>query len=267
MTRVLAAIDNSLAAKPVLAAARAIADLLGAEVESVHVRVNGETTARSAAESVGVPLRLLVGETVDALLRAGEETDVAALVVGARALPASPRPLGSTATAVATTLSKPVVVVPPEAEEATVRRILVPLEGSRSTSEAPRSLIEAALERDLEVVVLHVIGVDSIPAFTDQAEHDLAAWTEEFLARYCPAGAGAVSFETRVGRAEAVVPLAAARPDADLVAFGWSQDFAAGHAAVVRATLEQSSVPVMLVPVRAAVGDDARTPAEELQLA
>ena len=193
MTRVLAAIDNSLAAKPVLAAARAIADLLGAEVESVHVRVNGETTARSAAESVGVPLRLLVGETVDALLRAGEETDVAALVVGARALPASPRPLGSTATAVATTLSKPVVVVPPEAEEATVRRILVPLEGSRSTSEAPRSLIEAALERDLEVVVLHVIGVDSIPAFTDQAEHDLAAWTEEFLARYCPAGAGAVS--------------------------------------------------------------------------
>ena len=53
----------------------AIADLLGAELGCVHVRVDGETTARSAAETVGTPLRLLVGETVDALLRAGEERE------------------------------------------------------------------------------------------------------------------------------------------------------------------------------------------------
>ena len=265
--KVLAAIDNSLAARPVLAVARAIAELLGAEVEGVHVRLDGETTARSAAETIGIPLRLLEGETIDALCGAGEETDVVAVVIGARGLPTSPRPLGTTATAVATTLSKPVVVVPPDASEPVVRRILVPLEGSSATSEAPGSLIELALEQGLEVVVLHVIGVESIPAFTDQPQHHFEAWTEEFLARYCPAGAGAVSFETRVGRAEALVPLAAARYGADLVALGWSQDLEAGRAAVVRATLEQSRVPVMLVPVRAGAGDGAQPQAEALQLA
>src|SRR6187200_1818000 len=128
MTKVLAAIDNSLAAKAVLTTARAIADLLDAEVEGVHVRINGETTARSAAEADGIELRVLSGETVDALRRAGEESAVAAVVIGARGLPTSPRPLGATATVLATTLSKPVVVVPPEARERAVRRILVPLE-------------------------------------------------------------------------------------------------------------------------------------------
>jgi nucleotide-binding universal stress UspA family protein len=249
MKKILVAIDNSLAAKPVLAAARAVADVLGAELEAVHVRVDGEAVTRSAADAAGVPLRIVRGEILPALCAAGDEDDVVAVVIGARGLPTSPRPLGGTATAVATTLPKPVVVVPPDAEVRPLRRILVPLEGDRATSLAPGSLIEIALDRNLEVVVLHVIGGESIPAFTDQPQHEQTAWAEEFLARYCPAGIGSVALETRVGRPEVLVPITASRLHADLVALGWSQQLAAGHAPVVRATLELSQLPVMLVPV------------------
>jgi len=38
MTRVLAAVDRSAAATPVLSTAAALAGLLGAEVDAVHVR-------------------------------------------------------------------------------------------------------------------------------------------------------------------------------------------------------------------------------------
>jgi hypothetical protein len=62
-------------------------------------------------------------------------------------------------------------------------------------------------------------------------------------------GAGAVRFETRLGRTEDFVPLAAREFGCDLVVLGWSQELAPGRARVVRVTLERSSVPVMLVPV------------------
>jgi nucleotide-binding universal stress UspA family protein len=261
MKKILVAVDNSLAARPVLATARAVADVLDAEVEAIHVRTDGETAARSAADAAGVPLRILSGDILSALREAGEECDVVAVVIGARGLPTSPHPLGATATRVATTLPKPVVVVPPDAEGRPLRRILVPLEGSRSTSLAPRSLIEVALGRGLEVVVLHVIGGESIPAFTDQPQHEQTAWAEEFLARYCPAGIGSVVFETRVGRPEVLVPVASSRLQADLVALAWSQELAAGRAPVVRATLELSKLPVLLVPV--ASSSEAESPIGE----
>ena len=42
MSRILACIDNSAAARPVLAAARVLAPVLNATVQAVHVRENGD---------------------------------------------------------------------------------------------------------------------------------------------------------------------------------------------------------------------------------
>jgi RND family efflux transporter MFP subunit len=50
---VLAAIDNSVAARPVLSAAVAAAELLGADVEAVHAREDGYRTAQAAASELG----------------------------------------------------------------------------------------------------------------------------------------------------------------------------------------------------------------------
>ena len=103
-----------------------------------------------------------------------------ALAIGARSSPASAKPLGGRAEAIATTLSKPVLIVPPDAAPPeSFRRVLVPLEGSLSSSLAPRWLFELHGESRVDVVALHIHDEPSIPAFTDQPQHEVSAWTRE----------------------------------------------------------------------------------------
>jgi len=258
MTKVIAALDNSLAAKPVLATALALGQLLDAEPELIHVTVDGDRTARSAADVAGLPLRTVSGPVLDRLLECGRVKDVVAMVIGARGTPGGRRPLGSTALAVATSLQKPVVIVPLNGPpSAAVRRILVPLEGNLPASLVPRSIVALGREADLEVVVLHVHEESSLPPFTDQPQHERQEWTREFLTRYCPWGIGRVRLETRLGRSEELIPLVAGETGADLIVLGWAQELAEGRAPVVRAALSRGRAPVMLVPVR------APTPKEE----
>jgi nucleotide-binding universal stress UspA family protein len=261
MTKVLAAVDNSLVCKAVLDTARSLGDVLGAKVEALHVSDGEDQTVSAAAANADVPLRFVSGAVVDVLIEAGDATDVAAVVIGARGVPSDPRPLGGTALAVATSLLKPVVVVPPDAAPPeALRRVLVPLEGTVSTSLAPRSIIELARGAELDVLVLHVHDASSLPSFTDQPQHENAAWAQEFLTRYCPWGIGLAHLETRVGTGAAVVPAVAEESGCDLIALGWSQDLAAGRAPVVRAALERGRVPVLLVPVVAATSGDRVEP-------
>jgi nucleotide-binding universal stress UspA family protein len=251
MKTVLAAVDNSLAGRPVIATAEAFAAILGAGVEAVHVQTDGDLTARSAADAAGVPLHLAAGAVVEALVAAGDSPDVIALVVGARGTPGGRRPLGGTAAAVATRVLKPVVIVPPDASvPTTFRRVLVPIEDTVSASLVPRTIFDLAGESKVDVVALHVLDEDSIPAFTDQPQHEHLAWAHEFLERHCPTGLGRVRLETRVGRADQFVAAVAVECACDLIALGWSQELAPGRAPIVRATLARSRVPVLLVPVR-----------------
>jgi nucleotide-binding universal stress UspA family protein len=260
MKKILAALDNSVACRSTLAGAQALATVLGATVEALHVRVDGDRTVRDAAEAAGVPLRVLAGPTTERLIETGGEDDVVAVVTGARGNPAARRPLGGTASAVATAVLKPVLVVPPDAQPPPVfERVLVPLEGTVSASLAPRAVLELAGGVEIEIVALHVYDETSIPAFTDQPQHEQRAWAREFVQRYCPWGIENVRFETRVGRSGEVIPLVADERRCDVIALGWSQELSPGRAPVVRETLERSHVPVLLVPVRlttdAPVGD------------
>ena len=225
MKKVLAALDASFAVTPVLAAALSLGDLLEAQVEAIHVTTDAGPTVERSAEAAGVPLRVVAGEVVERLVEAGEADDVAALVVGARGVPTDPRPLGTTARAVATSVRKPVLIVPPDvAPPPTLRRILVPLEGTVSSSLAPASLIELALNAQIEVVALHVLGSGDIPAFTDQPQHEHDAWAAEFLARYCPSGierAARAADRPRGGSRAA----RAEESRSDLIALGWARSW------------------------------------------
>jgi nucleotide-binding universal stress UspA family protein len=251
MRTVVAAIDGGRATRPVLACAHAVGRMLHADVVAVHVRTGGVGAQRAFATRAGLPLRVLHGRVLDRLVEVGGDPGVAALVIGARGLAADRRALGSTATAVATRVPKPVFVVPPDAEPCVeFKRVLVPLEGTRATSLAPRSLVELGPGRELDVVVLHVLEPESIPSFVDQPQHWHAAWTREFLARYCPWGIDEVDLRVRIGRREQVIVDTARESGCDLIALGWSQDLSEDHARVVRATLRLSSLPVALIPVR-----------------
>lgn len=257
MSKVIAAIDNSLAAQPTISSALALGRLFDAEVELLHVMTDGQRNVRSAAEAAGLPLRTTPGPVAERLVEVGQARDVAALVIGARGTPAGSRPLGSTALTTATSLAKPVVVVPPDARPpAAFKRVLLPVEGDPSAAFPPRAIVELTRGAEIDVVVLHVHAEDSLPAFTDQPQHEQQAWAREFLRRYCPWGIGSVRLETRVGRVDELVLRAAEETRAELIILDWAQELAAGRAPVVRAVLGRGRTPVMLVPV--AVPAEAR---------
>jgi len=257
MKKVIAALDNSLAAGTVLATAASLARLFGVGVEAVHVREDGDRLARSEAEAAGLALRALDGPTVQALVAAGQDEDVLALVVGSRRLPLTGRPVGTTALEVIRSVLKPVAVVPPDAARpGALERVLVPLEGTISTSIAPKAIIELAQDAHLDVVALHVHDFESLPAFTDQLQHQAEAWGKEFLARYCPWGLDKVTLELRVGRRAEQILAVAEEVHADVIALGWSQELAAGRAPVVREVLERGRIPALLVPVHLADTND-----------
>jgi nucleotide-binding universal stress UspA family protein len=251
MRKVIAALDNSLAAGSVAAAALGLARLFGARGDAVHVGEDGDRIAAGAAAAAGLELRRLEGPTVPALIEAAEDEDAVALVVGTRGLPTGGRAIGSTALELITSLLKPVVVVPPNAARPQVlRRVLVPLEGTLSTSLAPKALIELAEDADVEVVILHVHDAETLPGFTDQPQHEGTAWREEFVARYCPWGIGKVTMQVRLGRREEEILRAVKETQPDLVALGWAQELAAGRAPVVRELLERGRIPVLLLPMQ-----------------
>jgi nucleotide-binding universal stress UspA family protein len=251
MSKVIAGLDTSLAANPVLRTAVALGEALGSEVEAVHVTVDGDRVSRSAAGAAGVPYRTASGPVVDRLVEIGRASDVVALVLGARGSPFARRPMGGTALAVATALSKPVVVVPPEARvRDQLRSVLVPLAGRDMEHHTPRAIVALAEGEELDVIVLHVLDELSLPSFTDQPQHEHEARVSEFLRRYCPWGIGKVRFEVRIGRREELVPIVADEMNADIVALGWAQELEPDRSPVVRTMLMRGTVPLLLVPVR-----------------
>lgn len=134
MSRVMAAIDMSLAARPVLQAARLLGGLLGASPEAIHVASDGETVA-DLAQREDVPLRVVKGIPEDVLVQEATADDVVMTVVGARRVGIGRRPAGHVALELVQRSSKPVAVVPPDCFMSTpprLDRVLIPLDGSRA---------------------------------------------------------------------------------------------------------------------------------------
>lgn len=248
MTTILAAIDDSEAASAVLAIAAAFADVTAATPAALHVRENGGEHARATAEATGIPLREATGDVIDQITIAATAPDVRAVVVGARRHPEGARPAGHVAFALLTCLATPLVVVPPDARSPiTLRRMLVPLDGTMTTARRARAAIDLATTGGLDVILIHVCDEDHIPMFTDQPQHETNSFAEEFIARYAPQAA--VRLELRVGPTADEVLAAAADLHADLLAIAWAQILQPGRARVVKELLARSRVPLLLLPL------------------
>jgi nucleotide-binding universal stress UspA family protein len=253
--KVLAALDQTAAARTVLAASHEIAGLFAADVSAVHVLQDGAERVRELAADDRVPLAELEGPPGARLRQVLEDDDDAvALVVGTRVQPQGGREIGSTTLEVVTTAHKPVFAIPPELPaDFAVRRVLVPLEGSLPTSYAPYAALNLPGAEHVDVVILHVLEEHALPAFSDQPQHEWEAFGREFLARYSPWPVGHVRLETRVGRADQHILPVARETDCDLIALAWAQELAPARASIVRETLRCGTIPVLLVPVKAAV--------------
>lgn len=248
MTTVLAALDGSPAARPVLETALGIGALLDADVEAIHVEDEPGQILDTVAARSGVPLRDVEGPVETALLRALAEPNVVAGVLGARRTPGGRRPVGQTALHILEQAGKPLVVVPPEAVGVSPRvfqRLLLPLEGDQESARAVQDQLRPMNLDAVELVALHVFTPDTVPAVLDHPGRDLSMWGDEFLARFCPRAA---RVDLRTGEVSGRILEACRESEADLIVLSWSQDASPGHAAVILDVLGRSSVPVLLLP-------------------
>ncbi len=249
MTVVLAAIDNSAAALPVLRAAAAMAHALGVEALAVHVREGEHETAAAAADHAGVSIEVLDGDPVDRIVEASARPAVGLVVVGARRHRAGRRPSGHVAHAVMTQVRKPVLVVPPDTrlpESERFERVLIPLEGTEDSSDAVAAEMHALARAGADITVVHVFHPGTVPRFWDQAGHAHQSWATEFLAHWC-AQPGAALFLRSGDVAGAILDVAVGEA-IDLIVLGWSQDMTGDRARIVRDLVSRSEVPVLLTP-------------------
>lgn len=143
---------------------------------------------------------------------------------------------------------------------ASIKRVLVPLEGSPSSSEAMRRAEGEFCSKGRELIALHVVTSDvplepgSLPAprMMDQEHYEWMSWREEFNMRFshfsqCPQG-GRHRTIVRVGDPREVIQQEALELGADMIVASWSQSLAEGHCEKVKALLEGTPCPLLLVP-------------------
>jgi nucleotide-binding universal stress UspA family protein len=148
--RVLAAIDNSASAEPVLDCALAAARATSSVVDALHVAEDGERTARALAESHGIQLHQVTGNVVESIWKEAEDDNVLLAVVGARGLPTSKQPVGHVALELITRIDKPVIVVPPDAGQSQrFARIVVAINGGSPDRRVLEDLIDSLTMDDL----------------------------------------------------------------------------------------------------------------------
>ncbi len=246
--QIVAAIDNSAAAGPVLQVAGAFARATGGSVQALHVTDDGEDTAAAVAAAIGTPLRTVTGDVIARLVDSAAAADVTAIVVGGRGRPGGPRPAGHVAREVITRVDKPVIVVPPDAAHpARLERVLVPTEGVPDGTRVLGPILELFAGSGVQVAAVHVDDEGSLPSYSDQIQHETEAFAREFAARNLPTTID-VELTLRVGRPGAEVLGACDESTTDLVVIAWSRDLSPGRARVVRELLERSRVPVLLLP-------------------
>ena len=244
---VVAAIDSTSAAPRVLAVARGVADALGVPVRALHVRGAGAVPV-AVARASRVGLDVVDGEPVSTVVEAFARPGVLG-IIGARARPEDPRPAGGVAAEVITRTSRPVVVVGPGVRIARrLGRALVPLDGTAVVARAVEPVIRLLTGADVDVVIEHVFGRDTVPRFWDQPQHEGESWSREFSARWCGYPVAVVAW--RQGEPAVAILTAAGNEDVDLIVVGWGQDPSAGRGSVIKAALRAAPVPVLLVPCR-----------------
>lgn len=250
MTQILAAIDNSPAALPVIETALWLSRLLGYPVGVVRVREDGFETASAVPQTRDLSVSVVERDPVDALVAALDAPDVLVGVIGARGTHSGRRPAGHVALAVAQAVATPVVVVPPQDSVGprvdTTGRILVPVDDALQSGAAARGVTRLFAGSDAEIVVLHVFEAATVPRFWDQPHHAAQSWSREFLARHLHRAD--TDLELRSGVPGISVLEVVDQNSADLIALSWAQDLSTGRARTIQEVLALSKVPVLLMP-------------------
>jgi nucleotide-binding universal stress UspA family protein len=280
---VIVPLDGSSAALAALPVARAFAKLEGATVHLLHVdALHVEAGSPPPGDLLG-RLGLTRGQAAGAVLatRTGSPgrtiADVArehasAMVVLCPRTGAGPADevLGPVARELLTSARVPVVFVSPARapEPFSLRRILVPHDGTPTTAEAVCPVVDLACTAEALLLLLHVApsagrgggvvpaagerGTLRAPFYEDQPQHEWPAWTREFLERAClpPSDPLRMSLSLASGDPASEIVRRAKDQAVDLVVLAWRGSLEPGRASILKAVIRDAPCPVLVMRTR-----------------
>ncbi len=279
--KVLVALDGSPAAATALPFARTLAARLAARVEVVHC-VEDPTTGSALEQAVrqalrpdeALQLRPARGAPENGILEAAADPTVVLLVLTTHGRVIEPgRHLGRTAEAVLAAVSLPVLLVRPEAAVSpegqralALRRWLVPLDGAPATAAALPPAGDLARRLGASVDLLLVApptrppvverGAITAPRYVDQPQHEWPQWVREVIDHLCtcmgqrPADMPVRAYLTHGEVGPAIVAFATTH-EIDAIVLVRRSHLEPGRATVLRAVLEATPCPVLLIAAEA----------------
>ena len=268
---------GALAAVPVAAA---LATMLDAALHVLHV---GQRVLPSAdrLRELGLTPEMLEGSVLDqrtgppseAILRFATERPEPLIVICTHTDVEKQRgALGHVAEAVLVDACCPVILVQPERglRRWTLRRILLPHDGTPATAAAMDPAGDLAELTGAEVLVLHVAapgapqptepGTLTVPRYLDQPQHEWPAWAAEFIGRMSALGhpPSEVRFTLSMATGDPGVEIvrAARERGADLVVIAWHGVWEPERALTMRRVILEVGCPILVVQT-----EDRGTPA------
>lgn len=251
----LIAVEDATRDRELVTAAQGLAAAAHWRAGVVHVLEEPAARGLGVSELDGLEVAQISGAPAPTIRLLADEAGVDAVAIGLRT--DARQGIGHVALALLGRIRAPLLLVRPGMRPLTsLRRLLVPLEGSPSASEAMHYVDDLLCARGREIVLLHVVTSDTpgeagsmpAPRLVDQEQYEWEEWKEEFTMRFaqCPQG-GRHRVAVRVGEpAEAIVE-EADQDDAELIVLSWSGSLAEGRATVVRALFERAPCPLLVV--------------------
>ena len=256
---ILVAHDGGPVCEELVASARALGRAAGWPLRVMQVDEAG-VPAASCGRIEGLEVEHVGGDPASAILEAAAHPDVTIVALGLRS---DERPgLGHVARELLQSSRRMLLVVRPGMRPIQdLKRIIVPLEGSPSTSEAMRVADDSFCTRGREIVMVHVVtgatpaepGSMPAPRFMDQEHYEWVEWQDEFCMRFsqCPRG-GRHRVCVRVGEPGPTIVAEANDVRAELAVVAWRGELGPGQAVQLKLLLEKSPCPLLLVSQLAA---------------
>ena len=265
---ILVPLDGSKQALAALPVAKVLVEIERAGLHILHVG-DHELAGDELRSRLGCEASLLDGCTIDArvgtpaveILQVAGQIRPRVIVMCKHSGAERGKMLGRTAMKVLHDARCPVVLVPPERGVVPwhLQHVLVPHDGTPSTSAALQPAAELAERGRAELLVVHVTGSRAAPAepgslttprYVDQPQHEWPAWTTEFLNRLacvCPLGHLHVRIILVHGDIAMEILRLSERQSTDLIVLAWRGIWEAPRAATMKGILREARCPTMVV--------------------
>jgi nucleotide-binding universal stress UspA family protein len=265
---ILVPLDGTKQALAALPVAMVLGEIERAALHILHVGehelASEESLSQMRRETPllgGVTINTRVGTPASEILQAAGAIEPRLIVMCKHSGAERRKMLGRTAMRVLHDAPCPVVLVPPErgATPWHLHHVLVPHDGTPSTSGALRPAAELAEHGRAELLVVHVTDVRAAPAepgslttprYVDQPQHEWPAWASEFIDRLacgCPLGQLHVRILLAHGNAAAEILRLSEKQSTDLIVLAWRGIWEVLRAATIKDILREARCPIMVV--------------------